>query len=174
MRLVAVVLFLLAVLGFMFLRVSAGGMAFVAQHPAPSITEFDLDRNAFRHESTRVEDSKRGTVNHAITILGPTDRILEPWLLVDADYDGLVLTPLDGGEAVPVPTGMHTAIWDAESNEWSFNVEAFIDLSQLRSGGVRAVGDVRPVADRLIEHQPEHADLVRRAFPTPSDGEAPR
>ena len=94
-----------------------------------------------------------------MTLLGPSGVILEPWTIVDADMEGLILTRIDGTRT-RVATGSKTVLWDAATGSWDPTEVAFDDLSALPR-----FQDGSSLAEALRRLRPDQGELIDRAFP---------
>lgn len=167
---------LLCVLAFVVIGTIAGFIAgrspFLARFPRQTITDLDLERRALRYEHYTVTDSKGGSFEHEILLLGPAGRIYEPWLQVGFMLDRIELIDLQGN-GIRVPDGTATAVWDEAASAWHFSAERFDPARLPNVRGKRehseAMGFIAPAArslpDALREVAPERGALIDRAFP---------
>jgi len=145
---------------------------FVAVIPVESATDLDLERRALRYERVTVTDSRTRRAPRELLVLGPADRIFEPWLEIEFGLEGIELVPLVG-DATRVPEGTATAVWDPVATGWHFSPERidperFLEVPASANRSERAGGTEpvhRSLPEGLRELAPERGALIDRAFP---------
>lgn len=168
MRVALLLAALLALLAVSWV-VGRAPMAATGIFPQADLVAWDWDRTAIRQVKARVDLPDGSKVHHEITLIGPSDRILSPWLHVQ--YGSEVALEALRGETTTVPQGKPLAILGPDGS-WEFHAVSLPRLGKLNSGV--------PIEDSLWIHLgelvPEHREFFAgfaASAATPSPPAAP-
>lgn len=135
---------------------------------------WDIDRIAYRQCGATIDDGSNAPVTIRLTLIGPTRRVLAPWIALHWHASGVQITDLQG-RVRTMAADTRTVWWDG--SDWRQSLEAFPELPE--------GGEVLPldqtIFDVLASHAPEQSGLIAEMraevpspdLPTPGPGAGP-